>query len=218
MTSRGTQWNGWIRAVPCRRPTQRSQAPGRRGRPSAPAAGAATRAASRRHTCRATWGSCPWTWPRTSCAFARATRSRARCWRSARPATRRCPRWGATSTSAPTCPPTASTAMACWGGGGTVRRGGGDMDIRTDVPAYRVYRDGVLVGEVDDLKALWRDDFVAFVLGCSFSFEHGLIEAGIPLRHVDEGKNVAMYRTNIQTVPAGPFHGPMVVSMRPMKA
>ncbi|KAB7566005.1 DUF1445 domain-containing protein [Verminephrobacter sp. Larva24] len=58
----------------------------------------------------------------------------------------------------------------------------------------------------------------AFVLGCSFSFEHGLIEAGIPLRHVDEGKNVAMYRTNIQTVPAGPFHGPMVVSMRPMKA
>ncbi|MCR6475280.1 putative hydro-lyase [Variovorax sp. ZS18.2.2] len=95
---------------------------------------------------------------------------------------------------------------------------GRDIDIRTDVPAYRVYREGVLVGEVDDLKALWRDDYVAFVLGCSFSFEHGLIDAGIPLRHVDEGKNVAMYRTNIQTVPAGPFHGPMVVSMRPMKA
>jgi uncharacterized protein YcsI (UPF0317 family) len=95
---------------------------------------------------------------------------------------------------------------------------GRDIDIRTDVPAYRVYREGVLVDEVPDLKALWQDDLVAFVLGCSFSFEHGLIDAGIPLRHVAEGKNVAMYQTNIQTVPAGPFHGPMVVSMRPMKA
>jgi uncharacterized protein YcsI (UPF0317 family) len=95
---------------------------------------------------------------------------------------------------------------------------GRDIDIRTDVPAYRVYREGVLVDEVPDLKRLWQGDLVAFVLGCSFSFEHGLIDAGIPLRHVAEGKNVAMYQTNIQTVPAGPFHGPMVVSMRPMKA
>jgi len=95
---------------------------------------------------------------------------------------------------------------------------GRDIDVRIDVPAYRVYREGVWVDEVPDLNALWRDDLVAFVLGCSFSFEHCLIDAGIPLRHVDEGKNVAMYRTNIQTVPAGPFHGPMVVSMRPMKA
>jgi uncharacterized protein YcsI (UPF0317 family) len=95
---------------------------------------------------------------------------------------------------------------------------GRDIDIRTDVPAYRVYREGVLVDEVPDLKRLWQGDLVAFVLGCSFSFEHGLIDAGIPLRHVAEGKNVAMYQTSIQTVPAGPFHGPMVVSMRPMKA
>jgi uncharacterized protein YcsI (UPF0317 family) len=95
---------------------------------------------------------------------------------------------------------------------------GRDIDIRTDVPAYRVYREGVLVDEVTDLKLLWQGDLVAFVLGCSFSFEHGLIDAGIPLRHVAEGKNVAMYQTHIQTVPAGPFHGPMVVSMRPMKA
>lgn len=95
---------------------------------------------------------------------------------------------------------------------------GRDVDIRTDVPRYRVYREGALVDEVDDLRALWRGDLVAFVLGCSFSFEHGLIDAGIALRHVQEGKNVAMYKTNIQTVPAGPFHGPMVVSMRPMKA
>lgn len=95
---------------------------------------------------------------------------------------------------------------------------GRDVDVRTDVPGYCVWRDGALTEVVNDLRALWRDDLVAFVLGCSFSFEHVLLDAGIPLRHVREGKNVAMYRTHIQTVPAGPFHGPMVVSMRPMKA
>ncbi|MDM0088623.1 MULTISPECIES: putative hydro-lyase [unclassified Variovorax] len=96
---------------------------------------------------------------------------------------------------------------------------GHDLDIRTDVPAYRVYRDGVLAEDgIPDIRALWRDDLVSFVLGCSFSFEHGLMEAGIPLRHVQQGRNVAMYKTHIATVPAGAFHGPMVVSMRPMKA
>ncbi len=95
---------------------------------------------------------------------------------------------------------------------------GADLDIRTDVPRYRVWRKGELVEEVTDIRALWRDDLVTFVIGCSFSFEQPLIDAGIPLRHIAQGKNVAMYRTNIQTVPAGPFHGPMVVSMRPMSA
>ena len=95
---------------------------------------------------------------------------------------------------------------------------GADLDIRTDVPRYRVWRKGELVEEVTDISALWRDDLVTFVIGCSFSFEQPLIDAGIPLRHIAQGKNVAMYRTNIQTVPAGPFHGPMVVSMRPMSA
>ncbi|RIX44028.1 MAG: putative hydro-lyase [Rhodocyclales bacterium GT-UBC] len=93
---------------------------------------------------------------------------------------------------------------------------GEDLDIRTDVPAYRVWRKGELIEEVSDIRHLWREDLVSFVIGCSFSFEQPLIDAGIPLRHVQEGRNVAMYRTNIQTVPAGPFHGPMVVSMRPM--
>jgi uncharacterized protein YcsI (UPF0317 family) len=93
---------------------------------------------------------------------------------------------------------------------------GDDIDIRSDVPLYRIWRDGKLVEEVTDIGAFWRDDLVSFVLGCSFSFEHGLIDAGIELRHVTLGRNVAMYRTNIETVPAGPFHGPMVVSMRPM--
>ena len=95
---------------------------------------------------------------------------------------------------------------------------GKDVDIRTDVPLYRVWKNGVMVEEVSDITPLWRSDLVTFVLGCSFSFEHSLIEAGIELRHVTEGKNVAMYKTNIQTIPAGTFHGPMVVSMRPMTA
>lgn len=95
---------------------------------------------------------------------------------------------------------------------------GPDVDIRSDIPLYRIWKDGKLVEEVTDITKFWRSDLVSFVLGCSFSFEHALIDAGIELRHVTLGKNVAMYRTNIQTVPAGPFHGPMVVSMRPMTA
>jgi len=95
---------------------------------------------------------------------------------------------------------------------------GADLDIRSDVPGYRIWRHGELVDEVDDIRDHWRDDLVTFVLGCSFSFEQALLDAGIPLRHILEGRNVAMYRTNIATVPAGVFHGPMVVSMRPMKA
>jgi uncharacterized protein YcsI (UPF0317 family) len=94
---------------------------------------------------------------------------------------------------------------------------GADLDIRTDVPRYRVWRHGLLVEEPADIRALWRDDLVAFVLGCSFSFEEALIEDGIPLRHVAEGRNVAMYRTSIACAPAGPFAGPLVVSMRPLK-
>ncbi|TXM74095.1 putative hydro-lyase [Methylobacterium sp. WL12] len=95
---------------------------------------------------------------------------------------------------------------------------GADLDLATDVPGYVVYEDGEKVAEVGDLTPLWRDDFVTFVLGCSFSFESALIEAGIPLRHVAQGRNVAMYKTSIPTQPAGPFHGPLVVSMRPMRA
>lgn len=94
---------------------------------------------------------------------------------------------------------------------------GEDIDIRTDVPRYRVWKNGELVDEPRDLRAVWRDDLVTFVLGCSFSFEQALLEAGLRLRHIDMGRNVAMYRTNIATVPAGPFRGPMVVSMRPFK-
>lgn len=92
---------------------------------------------------------------------------------------------------------------------------GEDIDLRTDVPRYRVWKDGELVEELDDVSHLWQDDFVGFVLGCSLSFEHALEQAGLRVRHVDEGKIVPMYRTSIQTKRVGVFHGPMVVSMRP---
>lgn len=95
---------------------------------------------------------------------------------------------------------------------------GEDVDIRTDVPRYRVWRDGRLVEERTDIVSLWRDDLVAFVLGCSFSFEAAMLAAGIPLRHIACGDNVAMFKTSIATTPAGRFHGPLVVSMRPLSA
>ena len=95
---------------------------------------------------------------------------------------------------------------------------GAGIDIRSDLPRYRVWRDGVLSEDVTDVRTLWRDDFVAFVIGCSFSFEQALIDEGLRLRHVEQGRNVAMYRTTIATVAAGPFAGPLVVTMRPLRA
>ena len=94
---------------------------------------------------------------------------------------------------------------------------GADLDIRTDIPRYRVWRAGVLIDEPRDINSVWRDDLVSFVLGCSFSFEEALLAADVPLRHMERGTNVPMYRTNIATARAGRFHGPLVVSMRPMK-
>jgi uncharacterized protein YcsI (UPF0317 family) len=90
-------------------------------------------------------------------------------------------------------------------------------DIRTDASGYRIYENGVFTAEVDTIVDYWRDDLVSFLLGCSFSFETAMVEAGIPLRHQQTGNNVAMYITNIATTPAGVFSGPMVVSMRPVK-
>jgi uncharacterized protein YcsI (UPF0317 family) len=95
---------------------------------------------------------------------------------------------------------------------------GTDIDICSDLPRYRVWHHGEVVDEPTDISAHWRADLVTFVLGCSFSFEQALLEAGLPLRHIAQGKNVAMYRSNIQTASAGIFNGPMLVSMRPMKA
>lgn len=91
---------------------------------------------------------------------------------------------------------------------------GADLDLATDLPGYRVWRDGVLVEETADASGWWRDDLVAFAIGCSFSFEDALIQEGLSLRHIALGSNVPMYRTSIPVRPAGPFHGPLVVSMR----
>jgi uncharacterized protein YcsI (UPF0317 family) len=97
-----------------------------------------------------------------------------------------------------------------------IPRLGAGIDLRTDAPRYCVYRDGQLVGTPTDLLDLWRDDFVAFALGCSFTFERAISEAGLPLAHVARDATVPMFRTTIETAPAGPFGGGMVVSMRPL--
>ena len=111
------------------------------------------------------------------------------------------------------CPLIGSSAPGDW----RVPALGDDIDIRTDLPRYRVWRNGELVAEPEDVRAFWRDDLVSFVIGCSFSFEEALMADGIEMRHIALNRNVPMYRTSIATTEAGPFHGPMVVSMRPMK-
>jgi len=95
---------------------------------------------------------------------------------------------------------------------------GEDLDIRTDLPRYRVWRNGELAEETTDVRHVWRDDLVSFLIGCSFSFEEALLADGIEVRHISQGCNVPMYRTGIATTPAGVFSGAMVVSMRPMRA
>ena len=92
-----------------------------------------------------------------------------------------------------------------------------NLDIATDVPRYLVWHNGEMTAETTDVSAYWRDDLVSFALGCSFSFEEALLEQGLELRHISQGCNVSMYRTNVPTVAAGPFHGQLVVTMRPFK-
>ncbi|MEG9883860.1 MAG: putative hydro-lyase [Hyphomicrobiales bacterium] len=106
---------------------------------------------------------------------------------------------------------------ACRAGSPFISSLGRDIDLRTDLAGYRVFRSGVYDETVSDLQALWREDLVGFVLGCSFSFEESIRRCGITLRHIEAGRNVAMYKTNIETIPAGRFHGPLVVSMRSFK-
>lgn len=91
-------------------------------------------------------------------------------------------------------------------------------DLRTDLPGYAIYRNGVLTEQPEDIRCYWRDDLVGFILGCSFSFENALMLEGIKLRHIEKRKNVAMYKTNLACHSAGRMQGNMVVSMRPIKA
>lgn len=92
---------------------------------------------------------------------------------------------------------------------------GADLDIRTDLPRYCVWKNGELIDQPTDVTSYWRDDLVAFVIGCSFSFEELLMRDGLSIRHIEAGSTVPMYRTNIACAAVGPFGGPMVVSMRP---
>jgi uncharacterized protein YcsI (UPF0317 family) len=92
-----------------------------------------------------------------------------------------------------------------------------EADLRTDVPRYRVYQKGELAAEPTDVRSYWRDDLVSFLIGCSFTFERALLDAGLYLAHLDQGRNVPMYVTGRECVPSGPFAGPMVVSMRPYR-
>ncbi|GHS95275.1 DUF1445 domain-containing protein [Synergistales bacterium] len=89
-------------------------------------------------------------------------------------------------------------------------------DVRTDLPKYRIWENGSLVSEPADIKDAWRDDLVAFMIGCSFSFESALLQAGIGIRHIEENRNVPMYLTSVPCIPAGRFSGNTVMSMRPV--
>jgi uncharacterized protein YcsI (UPF0317 family) len=91
-----------------------------------------------------------------------------------------------------------------------------EADLRTDLPAYLVWENGQCVAEPGDLLEYWRDDLVAFLIGCSFTFERALVAAGVPVRHLEQGTNVPMFITNRECQPAGRFAGPLVVSMRPV--
>jgi len=93
-----------------------------------------------------------------------------------------------------------------------------NSDIRSDVPKYHVFRKGKLTEKREDIKEIWQDDFVTFFLGCSFTFEEALLRSHIPVRHIEEGKNVPMYITNIRCRDGGIFNGPLIVTMRPIPA
>jgi uncharacterized protein YcsI (UPF0317 family) len=92
-----------------------------------------------------------------------------------------------------------------------------EADIRSDIARYRIFRHGQFTAEESDITGYWNNELVSFLLGCSFTFESALQRAGVPLRHIVQEKNIAMYKTNIPTVPAGVFSGPLVVTMRPIR-
>jgi uncharacterized protein YcsI (UPF0317 family) len=111
------------------------------------------------------------------------------------------------------CPLIAVTEPGCWKTDAVAL----EADLRTDLPRYRIWRDGRLVDEPTSITHVWRDDLVSFLIGCSFTFDAALVKAGLPVRHLELGCNVPMFRTNIPCTPAGRFSGPMVVSMRPFR-
>lgn len=111
------------------------------------------------------------------------------------------------------CPLIEVTAAGSW----TPSLTAPDADLRSDLPGYRVWKNGELVDEPADVHRYWRDDLVSFLIGCSFTFEAALLHAKLPVRHLELQRNVPMFRTSIPCAPAGRFSGPLVVSMRPFK-
>jgi uncharacterized protein YcsI (UPF0317 family) len=99
----------------------------------------------------------------------------------------------------------------------TPRRSAPTADLRSDLPRYRVWQQGELMDEPADIHRYWREDLVSFLIGCSFTFESALLQAGLPVRHLELGRNVPMFRTNLACEPAGRLSGPLVVSMRPLR-
>ena len=89
-------------------------------------------------------------------------------------------------------------------------------DLRTDLPRYKIFENGEFKTDVDDVSEVFDANMVSFLLGCSFSFENAMIAAGLPIRNMEEDKNVSMYITNKPCIPAGPFSAQLVVTMRPM--
>lgn len=89
-------------------------------------------------------------------------------------------------------------------------------DLRIDLPRYNIFENGEFKTEVEDVNDVFKEDMVSFLLGCSFSFENAMLAAGLPIRNLEEDKNVSMYITNKSCIPAGPFSAKLVVTMRPM--
>jgi len=91
-----------------------------------------------------------------------------------------------------------------------------EADLRRDLPRYKIFEQGEFKTDAEDVSDYFNENMVSFLLGCSFSFENAMLAAGLPIRNMEEGKNVSMYTTNKPCTPAGPFSAPLVVTMRPM--
>ncbi|MDP9651015.1 putative hydro-lyase [Paraburkholderia caledonica] len=94
---------------------------------------------------------------------------------------------------------------------------GEDIDVRSDVPRYCLYRNGRMAEPLTHLEEVWRGDLLVFALGCSFSFEHLLMSNDLPVRHIELGASSPVFISSIDNPRSGPFAGKLAVSMWPFK-